>query len=81
MGLAEAFLHAGARSVIASPEAVRDLDAQAFFTAVREAVQRGADPAIAVRDERLRRLAASRDDAWVGGVVVFESLVTGQVGR
>jgi len=80
MGLAEAFLHAGARSVIASPEAVRDLDAQAFFAAVREAVQRGADPAVAVRDERLRRLAASRDDAWVGGVVVFESQVPGHAG-
>jgi len=72
IGLAEAFLRAGARAVVASPDAIQDLGAHAFFDAVREKVTRGTDPAVAVRDERVRRLAASPDNAWVAGVVVFE---------
>ncbi|HEX2686192.1 MAG TPA: CHAT domain-containing protein, partial [Kofleriaceae bacterium] len=72
MGLAEAFLRSGARAVIASPDAIQDLGAPAFFAAVRDRVVRGIDPAIALRDERVRRLAVSHDDAWVAGVVVFE---------
>lgn len=72
MGLAEAFLRAGARAVVASPDAVQDLGAPAFFAAVRDRVIRGVDPAIALRDERVRRLAMSHDNAWVAGVVVFE---------
>jgi hypothetical protein len=73
VGLPEAFLRAGARAVIASPDAIQDLGAGAFFTAVRERVLQGADPAVAVRDARLHRPAMSHDDAWVSGVVVFES--------
>ena len=73
-GLAEAFLRSGARAVVASPDAIPDLAATAFFAAVRERVERGADPAVALRDERLRRLTGSHDDAWVSGLVVFESL-------
>lgn len=72
MGLAEAFLRAGARAVIASPDAVPDLGAQAFFAAVRDRVTHGTDPALALRDERTRLLAASPDNAWVAGIVVFE---------
>jgi hypothetical protein len=72
IGLAEAFLRAGARSVIASPDAVQDLTANSFLAAIRERVARGADPAIAVRDERVRHLSVSPHDAWVFGVVVFE---------
>ena len=72
LGLSEAFLRAGARAVIASPDEVPDRSAHAFFAAVREQVLRGADPAVAVRDERRRRLAAAPEEAWVSGVVVFE---------
>ncbi|MGH9889481.1 MAG: CHAT domain-containing protein, partial [bacterium] len=72
IGLAEAFLRAGARAVVASPDAVPDLGAQAFFAAVRDRVTHGADPAVAVRDERARLLAASPDHAWIAGIVVFE---------
>jgi cellulose synthase operon protein C len=72
MGLPEAFRRAGARAVIASPGAVQDLGAHAFFTAVRERVLQGTSPAVAVRDERVRRSARSRDDDWVADVVVFE---------
>jgi hypothetical protein len=58
--------------VIASPDAVQDLTANSFLAAIRERVARGADPAIAVRDERVRHLSVSPHDAWVFGVVVFE---------
>jgi hypothetical protein len=76
MGLAEAFLRAGARAVVASPDAIQDLDAQAFFGAVRDQVMHGTDPAIAVRDQRQRSLAASKpgsdNNSWISSVVVFE---------
>lgn len=72
MGLAEAFLRSGAHAVIASPDAVQDLGAFEWFRAVRERVMHGAPAAAAVRDERLKRLATSRDDPWVSGIVVFE---------
>ncbi|HEX8106478.1 MAG TPA: CHAT domain-containing protein, partial [Kofleriaceae bacterium] len=72
IGLPEAFLRSGARAVIASPDAVGDLGAVGFFAAVRDRVLRGADPAVALRDERLHPSARSHDDAWVAGVVVFE---------
>jgi CHAT domain-containing protein len=71
MGLAEAFLRSGARAVIASPDAIQDREALQFFAAIRDRVLAGADPAVVLRDERMRR-AASHDDAWVSGVVVFE---------
>jgi CHAT domain-containing protein len=72
MGLAEAFLRSGARAVVASPDAVQDQGAYAFFTAVRNRVTSGADAATALRDERVQQRARYRDDPWVGGVVVFE---------
>jgi cellulose synthase operon protein C len=72
IGLAEAFLRSGARAVIASPDVVPDLEAREFFTAVRERIAHGADPAIAVRDERTRHITASHDDTWMSSVVVFE---------
>ncbi len=73
MGLAEAFLRAGARAVVASPDVVQDLGAQAFFAAVRDRVEQGSHPATAVRDERVRRQAGGHGDAWAAGVLVFES--------
>jgi hypothetical protein len=72
MGLAEAFLRSGARAVVASPDAVPDLAAQAVFVTIRKRVVAGASPAIAVRDERVRRLTMSPNDTWVSGIVVFE---------
>jgi hypothetical protein len=72
MGLAEAFLRSGARAVVASSDAVQDLGATEFFAGVRDRVLRGADPVVALRDERLHRLGKSHHDAWISGVVVFE---------
>jgi len=71
-GLAEAFLRSGARAVVASPDAIKDLGAHDMFTAVRERVIAGATPAAAVRDERVHRLALVPSEAWVSGVIVFE---------
>ncbi|HEX4418052.1 MAG TPA: CHAT domain-containing protein, partial [Kofleriaceae bacterium] len=71
IGLPEAFLRSGARAVIASPDAVQDLGAREFFAGVRDRVMHGADPAIAVRDERLQRVGL-HDRSWISGVVVFE---------
>jgi len=72
MGLAEAFLRSGASAVIASPDAVPDRGALSFFGAIRDRVVAGAAPAVALRDERTLRLAASPDETWVSSVVVFE---------
>jgi len=72
MGLAEAFLRSGASAVIASPDAVPDRGALPFFAAVRDRVVAGAAPAVALRDERTRRLAVAPDETWVSSVVVFE---------
>jgi cellulose synthase operon protein C len=69
--LATAFLDAGARAVIASPEPVRDDHAEEFFAGVRDAITRGVAPAIALRDQRVASDRRS-DHAWSDQVVVFE---------
>jgi len=71
-GLPEAFLRAGARAVIASPDAIQDHGAYAFFSAIRARIVRGDDPARALRDERVRHLATHPDDSWASSVVMFQ---------
>jgi hypothetical protein len=66
-----AFIHAGARAVIASASQIPDADAPAFFDEVRAAVKAGAPVAVAVRDARMHWLARHRGD-WVRDVIVFE---------
>ena len=44
-GLPAAFVEAGARAVIASPDIISDADAGAFFDAVRAQIERGGSPA------------------------------------
>jgi hypothetical protein len=66
-----ALVRAGARAVFGSPEEIRDADARPFFDAVLSAVRTGAEPAVALRDERSKWLA--RDGAsWVKDVIAFE---------
>jgi hypothetical protein len=67
-GLPTAFLAAGARAVVASPEDVPDRESSRFFDGVSARIQAGASPAAAVRDERMARLA----DGWVRDVTVFQ---------
>lgn len=70
-GLPHAFLLAGARVVIASPELISDAEAGGFFRAVEQRILAGTDPAIALRDERARRLA--RDpSSWTHAVLLFD---------
>ncbi|WP_164017745.1 CHAT domain-containing protein [Pyxidicoccus trucidator] len=66
-----AFAEAGARAVLASPIDIPDAEAGPFFERVMERIRAGAPAAIALRDERMRALAA-RPDSWVKTVVVFE---------
>jgi hypothetical protein len=71
VGLPLAFMRAGAAAVLASPTAVNDADADAFFGAVRARIAKGASPAVAVRDERMLRVAAKSSD-WFLDVVVYQ---------
>jgi hypothetical protein len=69
--LPQAFLVGGARAVFATGTDIPDADAQPFFDRVLERVRKGADPAAALRDERMPILAAA-PGSWVGDVMVFE---------
>jgi hypothetical protein len=70
-GLPHAFLLAGARAVLASPELISDTEAGGFFRAVEQRILAGTDPAIALRDERARQLA--RDpSSWTRAVLLFD---------
>lgn len=66
-----AFAEAGARAVLASPINIPDAEAGPFFERVMERIRAGAPAALALRDERMRALAA-QPGSWVKTVVVFE---------
>jgi CHAT domain-containing protein len=70
-GLPAAFLGAGARAVIASPDVIGDADAGEFFDAVRAKIERGSSPTRALHDGRLEWLAAHPQAAWVRSLMVF----------
>jgi tetratricopeptide (TPR) repeat protein len=70
-GLPAAFVEAGARAVIASPDVIADADAGAFFDEVRARIERGTSPAVALHDVRLEWLAAHPGAAWVRSLMVF----------
>jgi hypothetical protein len=69
--LPSAFVRAGARVVFASTEEIRDAEARPFFDAVRDRIRKGASPAIALRDERVRSGTKGRE-RWTDDVIVFE---------
>jgi hypothetical protein len=69
--LPHAFLARGARAVVAAGTDIPDTDAGPFFRRVLERVRTGADPAVALRDERMAILK-STPDSWVADVMVFE---------
>ncbi|MEO7733809.1 MAG: CHAT domain-containing protein, partial [Kofleriaceae bacterium] len=69
--LPDAFLAAGARAVFAAGTEVPDREAGPFFEHVLVRVRRGADPATALRDERVQGLEAN-PSSWVGDVMLFE---------
>jgi hypothetical protein len=70
--LPAAFIAAGARAVIAANGVIDDAEAGPFFDALREALARGAAPAVALRDVRTRWLAEHPGAVWVRSLMVFE---------
>jgi CHAT domain-containing protein len=68
-----AFLEAGARAVLASPEALPDIEAQTFLDEVQRRVRGGEPPALALRNERMEQLGAGAGAApWVRRILLFE---------
>jgi hypothetical protein len=72
ISLPAAFIEAGARGVLAATVEIPDLEAQAFFNAVRERMRSGTAPALALRDERMRWLNEGRGASWLDSVLLFE---------
>ncbi|WP_233262272.1 CHAT domain-containing protein [Vitiosangium sp. GDMCC 1.1324] len=70
--LPNAFLAAGARTVLAATLSIPNDDASAFFAAVRERSRGGVPASVAARDERMKWLNGKKDAEWVNGVLVFE---------
>ena len=68
--LPSALVGAGARAVLASGSDLPDAEVGSFFDRIRRRVESGAEPAVALRDERLAALSAGR--GWARSVVVFE---------
>ncbi|MEO7734291.1 MAG: CHAT domain-containing protein, partial [Kofleriaceae bacterium] len=66
-----AFIDAGASSVLASLSPVVDREATPFYRDFTEAVRSGVEPAIALRDARVRAIQQHRDSS-VKGVVLFQ---------
>ncbi len=69
--LPAAFIRAGARSVIASSEAIPDEPASRFFESVLKRIRAGAQPAEALRDERVA-FRGSPGGEWVDTILLFE---------
>ena len=70
-GLPAAFVEAGARAVVASPDVIEDGDAGEFFDAMRALIEHGVPPAVALRDARHTWLMAHPKAEWVRSLVVF----------
>jgi len=69
--LPDAFLSVGARAVLAAGAAIPDREAAAWFARVLARIRTGADPAAALRDERVAELAAN-PSSWVANLIMFE---------
>jgi hypothetical protein len=72
LSLPAAFIEAGARGVLAATVEIPDLEAEAFFNAVRERMRSGTSPALALREERLRWFSEGRGEKWLDSVLLFE---------
>lgn len=68
--LPQAFLDAGATTVVAAAAPVPSIEGQAFFDQVKKQIRNGIEPAIAVRDARMK-WAESTDSTWMEHVLVF----------
>jgi hypothetical protein len=68
--LPRAFLSAGARGVFAARVELPDAEVGAFFTGIRERLDRGAELSTALRDEKLAWMGKGR--TWVRDVLLFD---------
>jgi hypothetical protein len=69
--LPDAFLAVGARAVFAAGTEIPDREAGLFFDRLLAQIRTGADPATALRDQRVAALA-SDPSSWVASVILFE---------
>ncbi len=72
LSLPAAFIQAGARGVLAATTEIPDLDAQAFFDAVRERMRAGVAPALALHEVRVQWLKQGKGEQWLDSVLLFE---------
>ena len=70
-GLPIAFLHAGARGVLAATEQIPDREAALFFEPVLARIQAGEAPAAVLRDARMA-WREQRGPGWVDKVLLFQ---------
>jgi hypothetical protein len=69
--LPDAFLHAGARAVLAATTPISDRGAGDFFTEITARIAGGAPAAVALRDARLAWAGRAGAD-WVRDIVLFQ---------
>jgi tetratricopeptide (TPR) repeat protein len=72
LSLPAAFISRGARGVLAATTKIWDLEAGDFFNEVRARMREGVPPAVALRDVRVKWIAADRGTKWVDSVLLFE---------
>jgi hypothetical protein len=70
--LPAAFLKAGARLVFAAASPVEDSEAGDFFEAVRQRMAAGAEPPVALRDERQAPRWRQQPAHWTRDVVLYQ---------
>jgi len=70
-GLPFAFIHSGARAVLAATEQIPNSEAAPFFDPVLARIRAGEPPAVVLRDERLAWLK-ERGTSWVEKVLLFQ---------
>jgi hypothetical protein len=57
--------------VFAAATEIPDIESSRFFASVLARVRAGADPAVALRDQRIETLR-SNPSSWVADVILFE---------
>jgi hypothetical protein len=69
LSLPEAFISAGARAVFATTTDIPDKNSGQFFARVLARVRAGADPAAALRDQRIESMGTQ---PWAADVILFD---------
>ncbi|NTX33994.1 MULTISPECIES: CHAT domain-containing protein [unclassified Myxococcus] len=72
LSLPAAFIHAGARGVLAATARIPGHEANVFFNQVRDRMRMGVPPAVALRDVRAQWLGKDAKQEWLASVLLFE---------